>query len=88
VLLQEIIHDLKSGSEAKSVDATPTIEFDFRAKFAETKAAAKVATPYRCYIQGGLKNCNFQCSLSLQSLKINWNGSINLQFSLHSLELL
>ena len=33
---------MKSGSEAKSVDTTPTIEFDFKARFAETKAAAKV----------------------------------------------
>jgi len=40
--VQEVIRDLKSGAEAKSVDTTPTIEFDFKAKFAETKAAAKV----------------------------------------------
>ena len=40
--VQEVIRELKSGSEAKSVDTTPTIEFDFKAKFAETKAAAKV----------------------------------------------
>ena len=40
--MQEVIRELKSGSEAKSVDTTPTIEFDFKAKFAETKAAAKV----------------------------------------------
>ena len=39
---QDVIRELKSGSEVKSVDATPTIEFDFKAKFAETKAAAKV----------------------------------------------
>jgi len=39
---QEVIRELKSGSEAKSVDTTPTIEFDFKARFAETKAAAKV----------------------------------------------
>jgi dynactin 1 len=38
---QEIIQELKSGSESKSVVATPTIEFDFKAKFAETKATAK-----------------------------------------------
>jgi len=38
-----VIRELKSGSEAKSIDATPTIEFDFKAKFAETKAAAKVS---------------------------------------------
>jgi len=40
--VQDVIRELKSGSEAKSVDTTPTIEFDFKAKFAETKAAAKV----------------------------------------------
>jgi len=42
LIVQEVIHELKLGSEAKSVDTTPTIEFDFKAKFAETKAAAKV----------------------------------------------
>ena len=40
--IQEVIRELKSGTEAKSIDTTPTIEFDFKAKFAETKAAAKV----------------------------------------------
>jgi dynactin 1 len=38
---QEVIRELKSGSESKSVDVTPTIEFDFKSKFAETKAASK-----------------------------------------------
>jgi len=41
-----VIRDLKSGSEAKSVDTTPTIEFDFKARFAETKAAAKALLIY------------------------------------------
>ena len=31
-----------SGSAETKADATPTIEFDFKTKFAETKATAKV----------------------------------------------
>jgi len=46
--MQEVIRELKSGTEAKSVDTTPTIEFDFKAKFAETKAAAKVCHVMLC----------------------------------------
>ena len=40
---QERIHEGESGSNVESKMApTPTIEFDFKAKFAETKATAKV----------------------------------------------
>jgi hypothetical protein len=44
-----MIHELKAGSESKSMDATPTIEFDFKTKFAETKAAAKVSWKSKCF---------------------------------------
>ena len=41
--VQERIHEGESGSNVESKMApTPTIEFDFKAKFAETKATAKV----------------------------------------------
>jgi len=64
--VQEVIRELKSGSESKSVDTTPTIEFDFKAKFAETKAAAKVMLSVDLrWIKVSLYDCmyNFFCYL-------------------------
>jgi len=40
-----------AGSSEAKTDATPTIEFDFKTKFAETKATAKVCL-YPCSIYG------------------------------------
>lgn len=41
---QTKVRELQDKGQEAKVDSTPTIEFDFKAKFAETKATAKVSS--------------------------------------------
>lgn len=44
LFFQTKVRELQDKGQEAKVDSTPTIEFDFKAKFAEAKATAKVSS--------------------------------------------